>query len=107
MQIQMGTLIAEQFVELCHAAKWDAPPLLQAKAALTGAFAAFSTYDGEKIIGMVSLAGDGAMTFLVKDLIVREEYRGRGVGRRLMEAAESEIRKHLQPGWTDAERLRV
>lgn len=50
------------------------------------------------LIGMVRLIGDGGMTFLMKDFIVRKEYRGMGIWRRFLEAAEAEVRKQLQPG---------
>lgn len=99
IKIQTNSLTCEQFIELYQAARWDAPMLFQVEAALTHSFAMFSAYDSDKLIGKVCLISDCGMSFLVKDFIVREEYRGKVVGRCLLEAAETEIRKTLQPDW--------
>ena len=41
--------------------------------------------DGDELIGMGRVIGDGAITFYIQDVIVREDYRGRGVGKAIME----------------------
>ena len=41
--------------------------------------------DGDELIGMGRVIGDGAITFYIQDVIVREDYRGRGIGKEIME----------------------
>lgn len=43
-------------------------------------------FDGETLIGFVRCVGDGAHTVLIQDLLVSEAYRGRGVGKVLLQA---------------------
>lgn len=46
---------------------------------------AFTVWDGEKLIGMVRVVSDRVMVASIQDLIVLEEYRGMGLGKRLVE----------------------
>ncbi len=41
--------------------------------------------DGDELIGMGRVIGDGAITFYIQDVIVREDYRGQGIGKAIME----------------------
>jgi predicted GNAT family N-acyltransferase len=41
--------------------------------------------DGDELIGMGRVIGDGAITFYIQDVIVREDYRGQGIGKSIME----------------------
>lgn len=50
-------------------------------------------------VGMARLTGDGAMTFLLKDVAVTPEAQGAGVGRLLVSAAEEFVRSSLKSGW--------
>lgn len=43
----------------------------------------YGAFDGEKLIGFVRCVGDGEHIVLVQDLIVRQEYRKRGIGKAL------------------------
>ena len=41
--------------------------------------------DGDELIGMGRVIGDGAITFYIQDVIVHEDYRGQGIGKSIME----------------------
>ncbi len=45
---------------------------------------AVSIYDGDRIVGMVRVVGDGSY-YTVYDVVVAKDYQGKGVGRLLME----------------------
>ena len=66
---------------------------------MTGTFASFVVYDGDKPIGMARLIGDGGMSYYVKDFAILPAYQGKGVGRFLMEHLQQYIYDRLEPGW--------
>lgn len=43
----------------------------------------YGAFDGEKLIGFIRCVGDGEHIVLVQDLIVKQEYRKRGIGKTL------------------------
>ena len=44
----------------------------------------FSAWDNEKLIGLINVLDDGAMTAYIHFLLVLPEYQGRGVGKELL-----------------------
>lgn len=55
---------------------------------LSRAFAAsldcYAAFHGEMLVGLVRLVGDGESVVLIQDILVRPEYRRRGIGRQLI-----------------------
>ena len=45
-----------------------------------------SAFDGEELVGMGRIVGDGGLCFYIQDVIVARSHRRRGVGTALMEA---------------------
>jgi GNAT superfamily N-acetyltransferase len=43
-----------------------------------------SAWDGDTLVGLINSLSDGAMTAYFHYLLVRPEYQGKGIGRRLM-----------------------
>ena len=43
-----------------------------------------SIYDEEKIIGLGRIVGDGAISYVVNDIMVYLEYQGQGIGKLIM-----------------------
>lgn len=43
-----------------------------------------SVFDGKKIIAMARMIGDMGLDYYIKDVIVRPEYQGKGIGRLLI-----------------------
>lgn len=41
-------------------------------------------YDSDAIIGMGRVVGDGGMIFYIQDVIVLEDYQGKGIGSKIM-----------------------
>ena len=52
----------------------------QAEMALDNALKIIVAYDGDDIVGMGRLVGDGAVICYIQDMMIRHEYRGSGIG---------------------------
>ena len=55
--------------------------------ALSHSLAIYLAFDGEKIVGLIRLIGDGFSSVLVQDLIVLPIYQRQGIGSALMKEA--------------------
>jgi ribosomal protein S18 acetylase RimI-like enzyme len=51
-------------------------------------------YQGEKLVGMARIIGDGGMVYYIQDVIVIPECQRQGIGTRLMEAIMAYIHAH-------------
>ena len=51
-----------------------------------------SVIDGERVIGMGRIIGDGGCFFVVVDIAVQPEYQKRGLGKRIMDALDAWLR---------------
>ena len=56
----------------------------------------WTAWDGGRLVGLVCALDDGVMTAYAHFLLVRPEYQGRGVGRRLMELMMDKYRDYLR-----------
>ena len=64
--------------------------------ALTHSLAIYLARDGEKIVGLVRLIGDGFSSVFVQDLIVLPTYQRQGIGSTLMNQALSDYKDIYQ-----------
>ena len=99
MEIECGTLTVEAFLALYREVGWEPPCAAQVETALRRSTAVFSAVEDGTPVGMLRLIGDGGMSFYLKDFAVLPTHQGRGVGARLLDAAERWIRAHIAPGW--------
>lgn len=51
-----------------------------------------------QIVGCGRVIGDGAMYFYIQDVIVKDEYRGQGLGALIMDEIENYLNKNCQKG---------
>ena len=100
LRVELDTLSADLFLEIYTAVGWEPPCREQVAAALERTLATFTAYDGDHPVGMVRLLGDGGMSFYMKDFAVLPGCQREGVGRFLMNAVESYIRRTVNPEWT-------
>lgn len=56
----------------------------------------FTAWDGDKLVGLVSAMDDGVMTAYVHYLLVRPDYQGRGIGKRLVERVKETYSDYLR-----------
>ena len=64
--------------------------------ALTHSLAIYLARDGEKIVGLVRLIGDGFSSVFVQDLIVLPNYQRQGIGSDLMKEALGDYKNAYQ-----------
>ena len=64
--------------------------------ALSHSLATYLARDGEKIVGLVRLVGDGFSSVFVQDLIVLPTYQRQGIGSTLMKQALSDYKDTYQ-----------
>ena len=56
-----------------------------------------SLLDGERVIGMGRIVGDGGCFFLVVDIAVDPDHQRRGLGKRILVALDAWLREHAPP----------
>lgn len=84
MEERMPT--AEEFNGLLEAVGWrDYFNFDEAPRALENSLYGVVVKDGERVIGMCRLVGDGAINFYIQDLVVAPEYQGSGIGSMIMD----------------------
>ena len=92
--IKHNELTAEEFCELWESV-WGPPPSLeQTRLAMTHTLFRVSVFDGDQVIAMARMIGDMGLDYYIKDVVVRPEYQGRGVGQLLMDELLRYIRAH-------------
>ena len=64
--------------------------------ALSHSLATYLARDGEEIVGLVRLVGDGFSSVFVQDLIVLPSYQGQGIGSNLMKEALADYKDAYQ-----------
>ena len=64
--------------------------------ALSHSLATYLARDGEKIVGLVRLVGDGFSSVFVQDLIVLPSYQRQGIGSNLMKEALADYKDAYQ-----------
>jgi GNAT superfamily N-acetyltransferase len=97
--IYENTLKTDDFLVLWESAGWGRLDRELVETSLKNSYVTFEVKDGEKVIAMARLIGDGGMAFFLKDLVVLPEYRGKGVGKGLLTHIENYIRGQLKEGW--------
>ena len=88
----------EDVLHLYQAVGWtnytNQPQMLEQ--ALPHSLAVYLAFDGEKIVGLIRLVGDGFSSVLVQDLIVLPTYQCQGIGRALMKQALGDFKGAYQ-----------
>ena len=88
----------EDVLHLYQAVGWtnytNQPQMLEQ--ALPHSLAVYLAFDGEKIVGLIRLVGDGFSSVLVQDLIVLPIYQRQGIGSLLMKEALKDYKDAYQ-----------
>ena len=88
----------EDVLNLYQAVGWtnytNQPQMLEQ--ALPHSLAVYLAFDGEKIVGLIRLVGDGFSSVFVQDLIVLPSYQRQGIGSSLMKEALEDYKDAYQ-----------
>ena len=96
--VKHNELTAKEFIELWESV-WDgAPTFEQVKLGLKNTLFRVSVWDDDKVIGMARMIGDLGLDYYIKDVVVRPEYQGRGIGRMLINELLKFINDNGIPG---------
>ena len=91
-----NALTATQFTTLKAAVGRDGYSL-QVEKALTAGLYNIIAKDGDDIVGMGRLVGDGVIYWYVQDVVVKPEYQARGIGKKIMAYLLQHIEKNSLP----------
>ena len=88
----------EDVLHLYQAVGWtnytNQPQMLEQ--ALPHSLVVYLAFDGEKIVGLIRLVGDGFSSVLVQDLIVLPNYQHQGIGSALMKESLEDFKEAYQ-----------
>ena len=88
-EIRYNALSAEEFSILWESAKGQPLTIEQARLAIWNTLFSVSMYDGDAIIAMARVIEDNGLCYYIKDVMVRLEYRGKGLDKRLIDELNS------------------
>ncbi len=95
---KQGVVKLDDVLHLYQAVGWtnytNQPQMLEQ--ALSHSLATYLARDGEKIVGLVRLVGDGFSSVFVQDLIVLPTYQRQGIGSDLMKEALGDYKDAYQ-----------
>ena len=89
----------EEYMDLRKKVGWVEFPLEEAQACIDNAYMVLCVRDEDKAIGVARLIWDGGYIAFLSDVIVDAEYRGRGIGSKLVEACIRRLKDDMKPGY--------
>jgi len=92
--ILQGTPTTAEYNELREEVGWGSVSPAVAAAGLARTLCGVMARQGDRLVGMARLVGDGAIYLYVQDMIVHPEFQGRGVGRRLIQELHAWVAAH-------------
>ena len=84
LTVKYNELSAEEFITLWETVWGQAPTLEQVRLAMEHTLFRVSVFDGDTIAAMARMNGDMGLCYYIKDVVVRPEYQGKGIGRMLI-----------------------
>ena len=82
--VKYNELNSEEFIQLWESVWESAPTVEQVKLAMENTLFRVSVFDNDQIVAMARVIGDKGMCYYIKDVVVKPEYQGHGIGRILI-----------------------
>ena len=92
-------LSAKEYCELRAAVQWQPIVEDQAQSGLDHSDFIVACREQEKIVGCARIFWDKGYIAYLADVMVKPEYQGRGIGKKLVESCISYIQSQLKEGW--------
>lgn len=96
ISLEENVLTAEQALMLRTSVGWQGI-LHQLEIALKNGLFNVAAKDGNKVVGMGRLVGDGVVYWYVQDLAVLPDYQGKGIGKRIMLRLIEHVKQNSLP----------
>ena len=96
--IKHNELTAEEFILLWESVWGNGPSLEQTRLAMDHTLFRVSVFDGDTVVAMARVIGDLGLDYYIKDVIVKSEYQGQGIGRLMINEILTFINDHGVPG---------
>lgn len=84
--IKENDITVREYLTIRAEVKWRELLEIQAEQALLNSLFVVGAYEGEHLVGMGRIVGDGAVICYIQDLIVIPEYQHKGVGSLVIKA---------------------
>lgn len=97
-QIKYQTPSIEAFNQLRTEAGLSSKERKAIEIGLPNTLFAVTVYDGDTLIGMGRIVGDGGIVFHVVDIVVKPSYQGQGLGKKVMEEIKNYLDEHTYKG---------
>jgi predicted N-acetyltransferase YhbS len=92
-------LSAKEYCQLRAAVQWQPIVEDQAQSGLDHSDFIVACREQEKIVGCARIFWDKGYIAYLADVMVKPEYQGRGIGKKLVESCISYIQSQLKEGW--------
>ncbi len=89
---------ADQYMHLRGQAGWDAVDARAAEAGLSSSLYNLVAVDNNRVVACARIVGDGGLYFYIQDMLVDQEYRGRGIGTQMMQHLLKWLDSHAAEG---------
>lgn len=97
-QIKYNTPSVKAFNQLRVEAGLSSKEKTAIEIGLPNTLFAVSIYDGDTLIGMGRVVGDGGVVFHVVDIVVKPSYQEQGLGKRVMQEIMNYLDNHTYKG---------
>lgn len=91
-------LTVEEYQDLRKSVGWSTIEQSQATAGLSNSSYIICAKNGDEVIGMARVVGDGGYIVMIVDVIVKPQYQGMGIGKTLMNKVMEYIQGSISEG---------
>lgn len=88
----------KDFIDIRESVKWNKLNDDQIKRAIDNSMINVSVFDNDKCIGIGRIVGDNVLKGMFTDIMVRDEYQGKGVGRIILTSLIDKLKDSVNEG---------